>query len=545
MGLSGDRIRAGQAPAGSRREGDQADGPRDAAQGRLGAAERHENGPQRIPKRGDTALLRKTRQSGIEPKTADEAIALADPELKARHWPEAEALYRKALALLDPKKDSARYAQLQDQIASCQLQPIYEAWSKWTRDHRDFDAKLFAEWADALKRLAEENKRTDTALKAVALGNYFNFMIYVRASQAVHAAPDKAAVKAATADKDAAVKHLQDLIEYTIKNFPGTAEADEARMSLARMKWNEGQIDEALAAFEAIDSKSDKYPEALQAAGEGRLQLYFAEMKKPEADRDPKRLTENRTLALKHLADSIELQRAKVKPGEPIPDTLTNSVLLLAQVHVEGGEFQDAANLLQPLVDEINKLHPTELDDTMQKVFGTIVRAYMGMNDFQKAGAAGMVLINVGPDKAPVNAVLIHFVQVLDIERKKLEDQLRIQPNSTPQKEIDALRNRTISVNDLLSKMVSKLSERQELNAKSMYFIGKEFLDVEDFDSAERQFKAFQAKVAADPDFAKEAGPLINLVLTHLIDISRKKGNYEQAAEQVKKLRVQAPRIST
>ncbi len=494
---------------------------------------------------GEAILLFRERAKGTpgaEPKDVVEAIAFGDEAAKDHRWPEAEAYYRKALALIDPKKDSAKYSQVLDVIANCQLQPVYEAWEKWKKEKKDFDSKLFTEWADGAGQVARDNKRTDTALKAVALGNYFSFMLYVQAAQAVHAAPDKAAAKAATADKDAAVKRLQDLIDYTIKNFPGTAEADEARMSLARMKWNEGLIDEALAAFEAIDPKSDKYPEALQLAGEGRLQLYFAEMKKLEKDRDAKRLTENRTLALKHLADSIDLQRAKVKPGEAIPDTLINSVLLLAQVHVEGGEFEDAAKLLQPLVDQINKLHPAELDDTMLKVFGTIVRAYLGMNDFQKAGDAGLVLINLGPDKRDVNAVLVLFVQRLDIERKKLDIDFRALPNNAPQKQIDELRKRLLSINDLLSKMVSKLSERQELNSKSMYFVGKEFFDVEDFDNAERQFKAFQAKVAGDPDFAKEAGPLSNLVLTRLIDISQKKGNYEQAAEQAKKLREQAPK---
>jgi hypothetical protein len=484
---------------------------------------------------------------GIEPKTVDEAMALIGLDMEAKNWTAAAADCDKAIELMGAKRDPALLSKILETKANCQLRPIYD---DFVKNRENFNAKKFVEWADGFAQVAHDNKKTEVAAESSSLAVYCASILYFKALDASNTAQAKrggdkaaneAAAKTALADKEAAAKRLQDDADFTIASFAGSAEADEARLSLARVKLYEGKIQESLDAFEAIDPNSKKYPEALQSSGKIRYKRYIDEMKKPEAQRNQKQLTEDRTKALKHFADSVALQAAAMKKGEPIPPSLIETKLLLAQIHLEAKEYKEAVDLLQPLVDAINAAHPKQLDDVMLQIFGATVKAYLGLDDFQKAGAAGGVLIDLGPDELRINGTLIEFVRRLDIERKQIQDKLNTLPDDAPPKQAEALRSRLASIKDMMAKMLAKLADRTQLSARSMIYIGSLFSAVDDFDSAEKQFKALQAKAAADAEFKKEAGKSLTWVRTQLIDLLRKKDKYAEAADQVHQLSQEFP----
>ena len=157
---------------------------------------------------------------------------------------------------------------------------------------------------------------------------------------------------------------------------------------------------------------------------------------------------------------------------------------------MEVKDYAEAVKVLQSLVDAANAAKgKTELDETMLKIFSAAVRAYMAMDDFQKAGAAGNVLIDLGPDEPKVNVVLVDFVRRLDIELKELRDKLDKMADASPQ-ETEALRGRISSIKEMMNKMVSKLANRKQLNAKSMIYLGTLFSDIDHYDEAENLYSA-------------------------------------------------------
>jgi hypothetical protein len=484
----------------------------------------------------------------LNPQNVDEALAFAGLDMEAKRWDDAVVHYRKAIELMGPRKDPGQLSKIMEAIANCQLRPIYEDFAK--NQSQPFDAKKYTEWMNGATQVARDNKKTETAAKAAHLAVYCASVLYGQAlatakQASAHHGADKAqdaeAAKTAEADKEAAAKRLQDLADFTITTFPGSGEADEARLSMARVKLLEGKIPEALEMFEAIDPKSEKYPDALQAAGKIRYARYAGDMKKPEAQRDDKQMTEDLTKSLKHFADSVKIQTDAMKKNEPIPQSLIETKLLLAQIHIQAHEYKEAVDLLQPLVDSINAAHPSQLDDVMLQIFGATVKAYLGLDDFQKAGAAGVVLIDLGPDELRVNGTLIDFVRHLDVERKHIQDTLNTLPDDAPPKKAEALRSRLASTKGMMAKMLAKLADRTQLSAKSMIYIGSLFSAVDDFDSAEKQYKALQAKAASDEEFKKEAGKSLTFVRTQLIDLLRKKDKYAEAAEQVHELSREFP----
>jgi hypothetical protein len=164
----------------------------------------------------------------------------------------------------------------------------------------------------------------------------------------------------------------------------------------------------------------------------------------------------------------------------------------------------------------------------------------MAMDDFQKAGAAGNVLIDLGPDDRNVNVVLVDFVRRLDIELKELRDKLDKLADASPQ-ETEALRSRVSSIKGMMGKMVNKLADRKQLSAKSMIYLGTLFGDIDDYDGAEKQYTALLARADSDEDFKKEAAPSFLWVRGQVVDLMGKRGNLEGATAEIAKLRQEKP----
>ena len=482
--------------------------------------------------------------SGANPTSVDEALVLIRIAITNKNWEQAEALCRTALDMLSKKtrkepKDVELAGQIQDTLAQCQIQPIFKEF----QDNKDkpFDAEKYLKWEEAGLKAAQDNKKSVIAPKAAAFAVFCAAVLYGKARDDAQRAATPAAKKAAADEKAEAAKRLQDAADFTITTFPNNPEADEARLSLGKAKWSDGNIAEAITTFESINPKSEKYPEALRLAGGLRVGQFEAEIKKKPAEQDKNLIEKYRGEAIKSLTESLKEQIAILKPGDAIPPDLIKTQLLLAQVHMEVKDYAEAVKVLQPLVNAAYAAQgKTELDDTMLKIFSAAVRAYMAMDDYKKAGAAGGMLIDLGPDDAKVNVVLVDFVRRLDIELKELRDKLDKLADASPQ-ETEALRSRISSIKDMMGKMVGKLADRKQLNAKSMIYLGTLFSDIDDFDDAEKQYSGLLARADSDADFKKEAAPSFLWVRGQVVDLKGKRGDLAGATEEIAKLRQEKP----
>ena len=339
---------------------------------------------------------------------------------------------------------------------------------------------------------------------------------------------------AAVKEKAEASKRLQEVADFLLTSFPNSSEADEARLSLAKAKWSDGNVAEAIAAFEAINPKSDKYPEALKLIGELKVEQFEAELQAGERARPgPCRKVSSRG------RQSIDRERQRVdlrtQAGDAIPDELIKTQLLLAQVHMQVKEYAEAVKVLQPLVDAANAATgpKSQLNETMLKIFTAAVKAYMAMDDFKKAGAVGNTLIDLGSDKHSVNVVLVDFVRRLDIELKDLRDKLDKLADAAPA-ETEAIRARVSSIKDMMSTMVGKLAKRTELDANMMVYLGSLFTDIDDFEGAKSQYQ----KVQELPDASEKLKMWVGV---QLVDILGKEGSLEKATDKIAKLREKKP----
>ncbi len=489
------------------------------------------------------AVLLRNKVAGGAEETAqneDEALEYADEHLKKHDYEGALTWLKKAQEFMahDKKVDPVKAAHVTELVAACELAPISTDFEETRRKDPGFNKEKYLEWYDAFGKVARnpEYKKTDTARDASKFAVYCAALLYGQASGDAKRPLTGDAAKKAAAERDEANKRLTDITGFVIGAYPQSAEADDARMTLARTTLMDGKLDEALKAFESFDPKSEKYNDALIAAGKVRYQRYFAEKKKDEAKRDQKQMDEDRTMAAKHLSEAIELIVSKMKPGDAYPDTLMETQVLLAQIYLEGNQNKEALAVLQPVVDLILKIKPTELSDMMVEVFRLGVRANLGLKNFDEAGKVGGVLIDLGPDNPRVNGTLVQFIQRVDAERRVLETTLNTLPDSTPPAELDRIRNDLQSIKTMLGNMLLKMSTREQLNATSMVYIGRLFGELDMLDESEKQYRNLLKKADDDPDFRKDAEKLFAWVRSKQIELLRKRGKYPEALEQAKKL---------
>lgn len=472
----------------------------------------------------------------VNPTNIDEARGLIRIAIDEKKWDQAAALCRTAIDLLNkqPKRD-VNYVdlvgKLQDTIAECEIQPIFEDFSK---NKEPFNQEKYEAWFTAGEKAAQSNKRSVIAPRAGAFAVYCATVLYGKAHSDAAQARTPAEQKHADDEIAQVNEELKNSTDFILTNYPNSPEADESRISLARAKMLDGDIAGAITGFEAIDPKSEKYPEALHLAGELHVEQWQAELKKP-ADKQDKSLVEKyRQQAVAALELSNKEQMSLLRTGQEIPADLIKTQLLLAQVYMEGKQYAEAVKVLQPLIDAAYAAKSqAALDDTMRKIFSSAVRAYMALGDYKRAGDAGTVLIDLGPDKRDVNVVLIDFVRRLDLELKDLRDQLEKLADSDPAA-TQNLRGRIASVKQMMSTMISKLAERKDVDAKSMVYLGILFTDIDDFESAKQQYQ----KVSELPGIEER---LKLWVGGQLVDILGKEGQLDKATDEIAKLRQQKP----
>jgi tetratricopeptide (TPR) repeat protein len=225
---------------------------------------------------------------------------------------------------------------------------------------------------------------------------------------------------------------------------------------------------------------------------------------------------------------------------------LLKTYLILAQIRLDSKEFKEARDAVEPIVAVLSdaaKKGPIQLDKNMLDIFGAAVRADVGLNDFQKAGEHGGLLLEIGPDDPQINAVLVNFVQRLDVERKSIQETLSNLPDSTPPAEAERIRNNLASVKEMLADMLKKLASRQKMTPPTLVYIGNLFDAIDMANEAEQQYRSVLDRAKDDPEFIKdkENAKLVNAVRAKQVSILRKRGKYQEAVDVATNLINQFP----
>ena len=169
-------------------------------------------------------------------------------------------------------------------------------------------------------------------------------------------------------DKPAALARLTTIAEDAIERWPNKAEADDARIALGQASLARGDLPAAIAIFEHVNPRSQRFPSAMYLAGQTHWRLYMAGKARADAQQHAEAVAAERAKAEEQLQVSRDAQVKDAKPGKPRSRQLLETQLLLAEVKLASGNAKEADELLEPLVREIQTEKPDPLDHVLLRV---------------------------------------------------------------------------------------------------------------------------------------------------------------------------------
>ena len=459
-------------------------------------------------------ILKALGRQKNEAASFDEAVALAEAAAANQQWEQALSDYNLALQLAE-KKDQSQTDGVRQAISKVQY-----------LEARDlFRQGRVQECLTMAAGVARE--RTDAAAAAPAAA------LAVRAALNLYAS-------ASAADRPKALAQLNTVAEFTEKHWPERPEADDARMARAEADLVVGQVAEAIAIFERVNPKSERYPLAAFLAGQNYWRRYLTEKAKPAHARDKVQMAADRAKAMEQLRASTEaFKRLSLVTRPPY---LVEAQLLLAEIYAEGNQMAEAAALYQPLLDAVQAERPKTLDTTTMRVFLGAIRTYTALNDLDKASQIGKMLMELGPDTLEVNRVLIEFARLLGGERRKADAQLGRVGASANLAEVENAKKRLGTIQDMLVATLTRLAGRQQLSVAGMAFIAEALEALGMTAEAGREYRKILERTKTDPEFAKAAAAAAPRVRARLIGALRREGQFSEALKQVNLLIEEKPR---
>ncbi|HWB11823.1 MAG TPA: hypothetical protein VG826_21515 [Pirellulales bacterium] len=456
--------------------------------------------------------------------TFDEAVAVADAAVTAGDWETAIANYERAIHLSRNDKKGSSPTDVRLRLARAQ-------WS----------AGKVADCLETAERLVEDESAGEQASAAAAL--------------AIHAA-----LKLAAASREpAAQERLTAVADAIVRRWPQSVEADEARMALGKMALVKGDEGRALDVFERVNSASQRHPSALHWSAVVHWRRYLRAKTEPDDKRDEAAMSAERDRAIGQLTASIKAQAATAVSGAP-PRELMESQVLLAEIELEGGKPDEAADLVGPLVAVVRALPPSEQDALGIRALLAALRAQILRKDVQHGDEAATALIERGGDSPQAGAVLLEFARLL---RREIAQT----PAAEPSKPAEAAQPvppsdagqapETLSAEAppapqggpnrealvlTLTKILEYIGQRPQSSAGSMIFVAETLAELGKDEQARSQYQAILERAEKDPHWLQVDRSLKTRVRAKLLSVLRSEGKYEQALAQADRLVQESPR---
>lgn len=465
------------------------------------------------------SLLRLASGGADAPLTSfEEAIAVGDGSAKAASeatsaadvkngWLEAEKAYAKAIELSGEVKDKNRVLATRMMLATAQYQV----------------GKAAEGYTTALT-LAKENTSYAKAPAAASLAVNIALYLYGQTRDA------------------AAMERINESTELLLKQWPQHAEADDARIAKGKLRLLQKPPDYkgAIETFLSVNPASDRFPSALQLAGQTHWGVYIDEKRKGDAAK-AEVIQTHRQKAVEFLEKSLVAFGKVENGGATLAQSLQDAQLLLAEVRMEEDKMEEALQLLQPMVDALKAKPPAGLDRTTLRILVNAMRAYSALDKVNDSGDVGNLLVTGGEDIPPVNAVLIEFAKMTRGEWKKGAAELIAAEESKEEGRINNAKLAETKSREALSALLNKLNERKQYDLSGQVFLAESSLEIGATEKAREQFQAIIDRANSDPAFAKVAAKAMTRIRSQLIGLLRTEKKYEDALKQVDALLKEQP----
>jgi tetratricopeptide (TPR) repeat protein len=454
-------------------------------------------------------LQRKLRAQGddAEPASFDEAVAVADAAANAGGWDGAIEGYTRAIELDRKGKKAAQANEVRLRLARAQ-------WS----------AGKVADCLNTTEKLLDDKSAGEQASAAAAL--------------AIHAALK---LVAATREPAQARERLAKVADSIVTRWPQSVEADEARMALGKMALLKGDDDQALAVFEAVIAASQRYPSAQHWSAVVHWRRYLRAKGQPSDQHDEASLLAERTRAVEQLTASLKAQQAAAGSAAP-PREQMESQVLLAEIDLEGGQLDEAAALVGPLVPAVKALPPSEQDTLATRALIAALKAQILRKELPSAVEAATALIDRGGSSPQAGAVLFEFARLLRNKARLEAAAAPVEPSADTSAEAPPALVHDEAGREALVKVTEYLAQRPQMSAAATIFIAETLADLGKSDEARAQYKAILDRADKDPTWLAGDRSLSTRVRAKLLAFLRAEGRHEDALAQADRLVKENPK---
>lgn len=363
------------------------------------------------------------------------------------------------------------------------------------------------------------------------------------------------ALHEAAQDKRPALERLQRIADFVAQKWAETPVADEAHMALAQACLAGKDAGQAMAALSRIGPASPRFGTAQYLIGQLHWRAYLEEKGKPESGRSEERMAGARLDAQNALAAAVEAMqregsntgtdggpRTPPGAGSPVaPSPRNDAELLLAEVLLEGQQYQQALAVLDPLVARFRAEKPAALDASTLRGFLGAVRAHAALNQMEHSAAIALLLVEHSPDTAAVNAPLVGFVQLLRREWARMDAAVTrgLAGNAPDVEELAAKRD---SLQAALAGMLERLSRRQEHSPGDLLYLAETCTAMGLAERAVEQYQRALDKARQDAEFTRSHEKAVARAGLQLARLLREQGRFQEAAQEAEQLVARYPR---
>lgn len=290
----------------------------------------------------------------------------------------------------------------------------------------------------------------DRAYEAAAVGEHMLRTLAVRSPETAKnagfiamAAFDRAYQREAKGQREFETRKLLDYASLLEQKFPESDQTNEARLAVARVMWDERQLDEAAVWWSKIPSGATHYAGAQLSTGQAYWGQYTSQINLPESQRpEQAKFVEWREAAIRHLEIGIAERTRSTPVASATPEDLTRGKVTLAQIRNLSGVYRTVNNTLGSIELLTSEPHsvvaaisvprdtprPKAPGNPKSRVMASfayqqLLKAQIGVKDLEAAREARYMLEEVaGSDDAEsLTQVFVEFGQELEKELKQLK----------------------------------------------------------------------------------------------------------------------------
>lgn len=431
-----------------------------------------------------------------------ETVTLAEEAAGDRNWAEAVTYYRQGLE--QGAKAKTLDAKAQEAAKAGLAQALYrQAIDEYAARNFDRALNLCSEIVRDNPQAAVAEEASEVAI-AAALGNYTN---------------------AGKEERETAMARLERVTKFALDRWPKQPVADDARMAMVQAMLVTDDYAAAESRLQEISAQSKRYPQALQLLGQVRWKQYLvaksATKDKPDKNKpDAEALAALRGQALEALQTSLVRQEAGWQAAsEPMPPALFDTLLLLAEIHLEGQHWSEAATSGERLMSRIESQEHASLSRNEQRAVLAATRAWLAIDKVEPAAKAALLLTEKSQDEPQLGGVLVELAKLIAQEARKREGQVEQQ-----------------KLKQAHAEMVGALASRKALGVAQLVYLGDASLTLEQPEQARELYRRVMAAVENDAAAKAAAGAALAGVRVRLVRLLRVEGKLAEAEAQVNEL---------